>query len=82
MDGFLKEMTADKPVVICPHEAYWIPDPKPHPDYETYVQMFLGASICQASICQTVAKRLPSFFLTVNILFVSGFWWGLLKIVE
>ena len=22
-------------------EAYWIPDPKPHPDYETYVQMRL-----------------------------------------
>ena len=26
------------------HEAYWIPDPKPHPDYETYVQMFLGCN--------------------------------------
>lgn len=25
----------------CESKAYWIPDPKPHPDYETYVQMYL-----------------------------------------
>lgn len=28
-------------------EAYWIPDPKPHPDYETYVQMLLGSLMVQ-----------------------------------
>lgn len=30
-------------------EAYWIPDPKPSPDYETYLQMCLGAQASPGS---------------------------------
>jgi len=39
-------------------EAYWIPDPKPHPDYETYVQMLLGSNMVLAC-CQ--ASDLPNY---------------------
>lgn len=38
-------------------EAYWIPDPKPHPDYETYVQMLLGSF--SVGFMHRFAKLLP-----------------------
>ena len=60
MVGWFMCLVASLVSICCPGvlagwdgEAYWIPDPKPHPDYETYVQMLLGSNMvlacCQAS---------------------------------
>lgn len=49
------------PVAGWMDEAYWIPDPKPHPDYETYVQMLLGSNMVLAVLACCQASDLPNY---------------------